>query len=238
MASTTNREVEFPAWGWRDCAVGLGVAVAALVLIVAVLSLFVTRGGGDRSVRELLLGLGATLAFEVSLFAIALALTAGKYGGGPRVLGWLPRRPDAWIGWTLLALALSYLTLGVYTAVTSFPALHGLQPKSNVPTGLFDHRATIALAVFLTVIVAPIVEETFFRGFIFNGLRRSLGFSGAATLSGVLFAVAHTSPGLIIPFTVIGVIFAYLYRRTGTLWTSMSAHMLFNLVSVVFALAK
>jgi len=40
------------------------------------------------------------------------------------------------------------------------------------------------------------------------------------------------------PFTTIGVIFAFIYRRTGTLWTNVSAHMVFNLLSVVVTLTR
>jgi hypothetical protein len=106
-----------------------------------------------------------------------------------------------------------------------------------VPSGIFDHAVTVPLAVILTVVAAPVVEETFFRGFLFNGLRRTLGFSGAASLSGLLFALAHAQGTLIIPFTVIGMIFAWTYRRAGTLWANIGAHCLFNLVSVLLAFA-
>ncbi|MHB8576688.1 MAG: CPBP family intramembrane glutamic endopeptidase [Dehalococcoidia bacterium] len=232
-------DVDYPPWGVKDCALGLGAAVVGLVVIVSLLSLILPRGTSDtRTVKELLVGLAATLLFELTLFSIAAGFTAGKYGGGLRVLGWRPRMPDAWIGWSVLAVVLAWITLGLYSAITAIPGLQWLRPQSNVPSGLFDHKATVALAAVLTVVAAPLIEETFFRGFLFNGLRRTLGFSGAATVSGVLFALAHTSPGLIIPFTVIGVIFAYVYRRTGTIWTNVSAHFLFNLVSVLFTLIK
>jgi membrane protease YdiL (CAAX protease family) len=196
------------------------------------------RRGHVQTVGDLIAGLIATLLFEALLFAIAVGLTTGRFGGGLRILGWRPRRPGAWAGWTLFAIVASYVALGVYAGVTSALGLKGLQPQGNVPNGIFDHRATVMLAIVLTVVAAPVVEETLFRGFLFNGLRRDLGFYTAATLSGCLFAIAHSSPSLIIPFTVIGMIFAFAYRRTGTLWTNVSAHVLFNLVSVLVALSK
>jgi len=225
-----------PPWGWVECVAGVGVVLGGLFLSIIVLSVIlgVTDTKTD-SVNGLLLGLILTLAFEGILFGVALAFSAGRYPGGLRLLGYCWRPPTEWVRWTFSAWGLAYVALFVYIAVTQVPGLQEFQPQSNVPSGIFDHALTIPLATFLTVIAAPIVEETFFRGFIFNGLRGRLGFSGAASLSGLLFALAHAQGTLIIPFTVIGVILAWTYYKAGTLWANIGAHCLFNLVSVVLA---
>jgi membrane protease YdiL (CAAX protease family) len=87
------------------------------------------------------------------------------------------------------------------------------------------------------VVVAPLTEELFFRGFVFNGLRRRLTVPGAAAVSGVLFASVHVVDaeklGLLIPFTAIGFMFALLVAVTGSLWNSILVHFSFNLIGVV-----
>ncbi len=231
------RFAPLPRWGWRECAVGLVLAVFGLLVLSTIVGL---ATGGTRaehlSVGQLLFGLGADLVLQGMLLGIAVGLSAGRYGGGLAVLGWRPRAPRHWFKWTLVTVFLAWSTLLLYEALTLLPGLSALQPHDNIPEGIFNHPETLPLAVFLTVVVAPVVEESFFRGFLFNGLRRLLGYSGAAALSGLLFAIVHAQPQLIIPFTVIGVLFSYAYYRTGTLWTNISAHFLFNLVSVIAAL--
>jgi membrane protease YdiL (CAAX protease family) len=75
------------------------------------------------------------------------------------------------------------------------------------------------------------VKRFSFRGFLFEGFRKHWGFLLAALLSGLLFAGAHGQPGLVIPFGMIGFIFAFVYQKSRSLPTSISAHFLFNLIN-------
>ena len=79
--------------------------------------------------------------------------------------------------------------------------------------------------------IVPFAEELFFRGFFFAGLRRRLGFILAAMFSGFVFSLAHADLGLILPFTGVGMVLAYSYERTGSLYAPIGIHVLFNLVS-------
>jgi membrane protease YdiL (CAAX protease family) len=98
-----------------------------------------------------------------------------------------------------------------------------------------DDPLIMALIGLLAVVVAPVTEETFFRGFMFSALRKRWGFIVAAVASGLLFALAHTDFGSIIPFTVIGVFLAAIYTYTGSLWVSIASHLLFNFISFLAA---
>jgi membrane protease YdiL (CAAX protease family) len=86
----------------------------------------------------------------------------------------------------------------------------------------------LALALFLGAVVAPIAEETFFRGFLFAGLRKYLPFWIAAGVSALIFAAGHMVPGAILPLCVLGFTFAWLRERTGSIWPSIAMHMLNN----------
>ena len=228
----------YPPWGLRQCLLGVIAAIGAVLLLVAIVGI-VAEIRGDRntqSIPNLLTGLVATVGLEATLFGVAAGMTARRFRGGLGLLGWRMKPVPEWIGWSMLAVLLAWITLLAYAAIVHAVGLGDFGPKSNVPEGIFEHPQTVVLAVFLTVVAAPVCEETFFRGFLFNGLRRRLGFAAAASVSGVLFALAHLAGTLIIPFTVIGVIFAFTYRRTGTLWANVVTHMTFNLVSVIGAL--
>ena len=66
------------------------------------------------------------------------------------------------------------------------------------------------------------------------GRHRSAG-SGIG-VSGFVFSLAHQDVGLIIPFTLVGIVLAYTYEKTGTLFGSISVHFVFNLVSFALLL--
>lgn len=112
----------------------------------------------------------------------------------------------------------------------------GAAPEQDVEE-LFSSKAVLPVVGVAVVLAAPLAEEVFFRGFVFPGLIRLLGVGGALVASGLLFAMFHVtgpdSAGLIIPFTLIGMLFAWLYYKTGTIWTSIAAHLVFNLVSFI-----
>ena len=126
----------------------------------------------------------------------------------------------------------SQLTLSQTYARTNTRQL----PEQDVEE-LFGSKAVLPVVGVAVVLAAPFAEEVFFRGFVFPGLIRPLGVAGAILASGLLFAMFHVtgpdSAGLIIPFTPIGMLFAWLYYHTGTIWTSIAAHLVFNLVSFV-----
>jgi membrane protease YdiL (CAAX protease family) len=81
------------------------------------------------------------------------------------------------------------------------------------------------------------MEETFFRGFLFGGLRGRWGVFWAALGTGFLFALAHVDPFVFIPFTAVGMLFAWGYVYSGSLLASMIAHLLFNGLSFGLAVS-
>jgi hypothetical protein len=93
----------------------------------------------------------------------------------------------------------------------------------------------IVLVGILSLALAPVMEETFFRGFLFGGLRGRWGVFFAALSTGFLFSLAHLDPLVFIPFTAVGMIFAWGYVYSGSILAGMIAHLLFN--SISFGLA-
>lgn len=100
-----------------------------------------------------------------------------------------------------------------------------------------------ALAVMLLLggIVAPIAEETLFRGMLFGWLRRRMRLWLAALLSAIPFGIAHIQPEHVLYATGVGFLLALLYQRFRSLWASIAAHMAINLLAisyVYYALAQ
>ncbi len=84
--------------------------------------------------------------------------------------------------------------------------------------------ATLLVAVF----IAPFCEEIFFRGFVFQGLRRGMPVGWAIVFSSLLFGVAHADPGSFAVLFIIGLALAFLRWRTKSIWPGMILHMLNN----------
>jgi uncharacterized protein len=91
----------------------------------------------------------------------------------------------------------------------------------------------IAGFALLACVLAPLMEEFVFRGFVFNALGRYLPFWPAAVLSGAAFALAHWDSSAFAPLCAGGVVLAWVYRRSGALIGSMIAHATFNAVQVL-----
>lgn len=99
-----------------------------------------------------------------------------------------------------------------------------------------DTGADVALLAFLVVLAAPLAEETFFRGFLLQGLARRFSFWPAAVLTSAAFALAHVWWQLYLPIFVLGLAFAWLFWRTGSLWAPIAAHATINATSLAVAL--
>jgi membrane protease YdiL (CAAX protease family) len=111
-----------------------------------------------------------------------------------------------------------------------------------VPGEAFDHTATVVLLGMLILGFAPLIEEVFFRGFIFGGLRSRYNLPVALAVSGIVFGLAHAGTPesfLSVPIiAAIGALFAWSYAYTGSLFASMGAHFLFNLSAFAFEISR
>lgn len=88
------------------------------------------------------------------------------------------------------------------------------------------------------VLVAPLVEELFFRGLLLEAALRYLRRPGVAiATSAVLFGLVHYGvPMSVLPLTVMGLGLGYLRVRYGSLGLCIAVHVLFNLRTMLYAL--
>lgn len=107
------------------------------------------------------------------------------------------------------------------TAGGMFEQIHGVWLKA-----LFIVGGTIA---------APIGEEVFFRGLLYNGLKRRWGVLAATLLSALAFGIIHFGPLVVPVIFLMGVVLALAYERTRSLWVTILMHAVNN--GVTFGLA-
>lgn len=82
-------------------------------------------------------------------------------------------------------------------------------------------------------LLAPIFEEVFFRGFLFQQFRRFYSLSNAILLSAAVFAAVHLSIESFLPLFGLGVLLATVYHTTRSLWAAVITHGLWNLGTVL-----
>jgi membrane protease YdiL (CAAX protease family) len=176
----------------------------------------------------LLFALGTVLAAPLGI-AMILGLSRARGVDGARFLGLRrPRLRDALLGIGLLALF-----------NVAYDALSTWLGRPDVPDFMLEaFRTAVSLPVlFLAVVVAaPAFEELLFRGFLFEGLRRSrLGAAGAALVTSLLFAAGHLQydPFDMAAILGLGLLFALMRLKSGSTWLTFGLHALTNLVATV-----
>jgi uncharacterized protein len=111
----------------------------------------------------------------------------------------------------------------------------GIETQGEEIAKLFASLESPAWFFFVGAILAPLVEEIFFRGFLFQGFRQRYGWVSAMLLSSGIFAVAHLDPVSLIPTFILGSLLAYLYHRSNSIWPSVILHVLVNTFGLLSA---
>ena len=84
-------------------------------------------------------------------------------------------------------------------------------------------------------IFAPLFEEWLCRGLVLRGLLQKMRPCSAILISAAFFAVLHMNPWQAIPAFVLGVLFGYVYYKTGSLKLTMLMHCVNNTMAVVLS---
>ena len=221
------------SWRLRDmfwaCVAALGLIVCGLILAVGVMYLWPDLGISSAEPSTLAL---VIFALEVVLIVPAWIWGPQRYGGGWPSLGL--RRFAA-----MQSLVLFLVGLGLVLIISPLWELVrrqlGMAGQPNYLPFFGEGPGGLVLALLLGGVVAPFAEEVFFRGYLYAGLRELWGRNWALFASSLAFAVVHFTPGVLPPMLLIGLILAYTYERSGSLWPSIALHGAINAIAFVGA---
>ena len=199
---------------------------AALVAAVAGISAI----GEERGVGSF--PVWALAAFYAVLVAIVWRFSVRKYGAGWCALGF--RAPESRWSFALAAVVLLIILLlfAAYKLATDNLPVSWLRP-GDVPPEVFGHGLERVANGVAVVVVAPVAEELFFRGFVLGGLVIAVGDLRAIAVSSALFAAMHASVGSFIPLLMAGSLLAWLYLRTRSIWPPIAAHSAQNALAML-----
>jgi membrane protease YdiL (CAAX protease family) len=187
------------------------------------------EGGGGASFQTLLMNIVFMLSLSVALLLYLVVMR----GLSPAELFGLRRLPPA-----QAARRAFVFIIPLYILVCIIAALAGSLTKDFWPDSgpqdvvkSFRSAKDVPMRAIMgvtAVIVAPLVEETVFRGFIYGVLKRYTDGWFAALCSAALFAVVHMHVGSFVPLFVLALGFCAAYERTGCLLVPMFMHAFFN----------
>lgn len=225
-----TRYAGLPVIGIGPSTAALGVLVAAFVMITGT----IVVAAFDPDLESTAAREAAQAVVAIALFGTAVGFALARHGARLRsaltALGMRGSPLGATIGLAILAWGIYLLSALVLT-----PLLQPEQEDIAVELGTdFGSAWSILTAGLLIVVAAPISEEVFFRGFMFGALRNSLPLWTAALISALVWGALHLSGGnlgVAIQLSLFGIVLAWLYERSGSLWSPILAHTINNAIA-------
>ncbi|MGQ0508378.1 MAG: lysostaphin resistance A-like protein, partial [Myxococcaceae bacterium] len=199
---------------------GWALAVLSTALVLPCYFLF----GGAAQLANPAFGLWFTEAFVFFGVPLVLLQLAGREPRGYTGAGRLTWKQAA-LGFGFgIANFFAWVIPIQFVALKIFP--ESWQQKYDV-SQIFNRQSGLELALLIAsvVIAAPVGEEFFFRGVLLRAThqatRRTLG---PLLLSAAVFSAFHMDPVGFAGRVQLGVLFGWLYLRSGSLWPSVFAH--------------
>ncbi len=194
------------------------------------LTAWVARLPVDAGLAQGLQVLGLYLALMVAPLLILVWMLQGR--GDRPSQGWLQWR---WQPWRSSLGPAAGLVLMVLPAVSLCGWLidhfwkdpGGSNPMLELVLTSPDPRALACFAV-TAIVLAPLFEETLFRGVLLPVLGNRWGGGAAVLISAAVFALAHLSLSELVPLFVLGIGLGWLRWRSGRLGASVLMHALWN----------
>jgi membrane protease YdiL (CAAX protease family) len=225
-------------WNWPDLLfLGAFTLAATILFTLLVEGVFALCGVSPAQLRQSpskqsyfalvaqTLLFGALLAYLVA--QVRLRLRAPFW----RTIGWRPletgRRPRSIV-------YLGILGAGFAFAVVIEIASGLVGTKTKLPIEkLFQDRLAAILFMLMAVLIAPVIEETIFRGYIYPVIARRFGVTAGVIGTGVLFGLLHAPQlwggwGQVALLVIVGIVFTYARAVTGTVVTSYLLHVSYN----------
>lgn len=227
---------------------GLGDVVAGFVLglVVSQVVLAIVLGATDRTTDEidelpLSLVLLSQAGLWVGLFGVPWHATRRKGAGLVADLRLRGRWRDLWVGGSIgAALQLVALPLLYWPLLELLDKTSGdLEEPARELTDRADGAIGVILLVLIVGIGAPIVEEVFYRGLLLGSLRkRGLGAGPSVAITAVVFGMSHLQLLQLPALALFGAVAGLLVVRYERLGPAITAHVAFNMVTVIALLAS
>lgn len=227
-------------WSWPHFIVFLFFGFISLMVVQATFAIYYfphKRLSSQSELEEFVLSkpqfaIGSMVVWYALLF-LFLYVTLTVLRGSPfwRSLGWkMPNRSSA----GHLKSPWAYFFSGCALSLLVATITAKVQVPEHVPIqDIFKYKNTALLFMAMAVLIAPVVEETIFRGYLYPLMAKSFGVLPGIVVTGVLFGLMHGyqlgwTVSLVSTLIFVGVIFTLVRARTGTVFYSFLLHLGYN----------
>jgi membrane protease YdiL (CAAX protease family) len=230
-------------WGWTDLVLFVVFAVAGFILISLFVGLVLSMSGANfhriqNNPHDVnLLSIVIQVLVDLGLLAyLAAQMRLRFHSPFWRTIGW--RKPDTG-RIPLLAFYSSLILGGFFLSIIVSLGSSLFPPQKNLPIEtLFQDRYATVLFMSVAVLLAPIVEETIFRGYIYPVVARSFGKLWGILATGTLFGLLHASQlwggwSQIALLVFVGVVLTFARALSRTVVASFVIHTSYNSVQVI-----
>jgi membrane protease YdiL (CAAX protease family) len=147
--------------------------------------------------------------------------------GGWLQWGWRPAAAVTRPALKMVLMVLPFVALASWLLQLVWSDPGGTNPLLDMVLGASDGWALLTFAL-TAVVLAPLFEETLFRGVLLPVVARHLGARWGVLISALVFAIAHLSLAELAPLSVLGVGLGLLRWQTGRLAACVCLHAFWN----------
>lgn len=139
------------------------------------------------------------------------------------------------LGGFKMALVASVATIATAFIADSFNSILPETPEwfEKAMDQIMD--APVWTTLLCVSVFAPFFEEWLCRGLVLRGLLQKTKPATAIAVSAIFFAVLHMNPWQALPAFLLGLLFGYVYYKTGSLKLTMLMHCVNNTMAVIFS---
>jgi membrane protease YdiL (CAAX protease family) len=232
---------EWGPWATAGFGVVIGVVSFGAQVVSVIVTLAVVFASSPELVQEdFFLDLYSVLGLCTSVATIASAVV----GGGILLILIIARKGISikdYLALKKIPLKTTFISLSIVAAVIIVGdiANYALGQKLNADfmVDIYYTSMSPVLLWIAIVIVAPIYEEAFFRGFMYTGfVNTRIGVAGTVILTSFVWTALHSVQyGIyqLITLFFIGLILGFARHRTGSLWVPIIMHSFMNAVAMV-----
>lgn len=222
-----------PPWGIFD-------ALIILLLINILAFLFKVFGqkwllflvgflpGGEIRLNQLLIS--SFIQTFMFLFFIGIFML-GKYKTSFQYLGLVRTKLGHWLKVGIINGVVLFFSVMLMGAIVSWFSPIEIKPQPIAEIIVTAKtKWEMAIPFIVASLFAPVSEELYFRGFLYPTLRRKIGAGWGLIVTSLIFGGLHFDLVRMIPLTFGGIWLNWLYEKSGSIYTSIVAHSVWNTI--------
>ena len=221
-------------WSWKEM---LLLLTLVLVLIPFFIEFLLAQALTDILQNDLysgtLIGFIMSIIFTLGVFLIAIQPKNLKW----KEVGFRCFSKSYWssiIGWIIILIVGSILLAYVVDWLLEIGTNNSKTDSLATRLSTFN----IIIAFISAAIVSPIYEEIFYRGFLYRFFRSKFGLLAGMLISSFIFMIVHIPTFNSLPYTFLsGLIFAWTYEKTQSIYPAMIIHGIFNGIAVILTIS-